>query len=58
MTISLPSVSDIATLLAALEQHPIGALWLLLLVLAGILGLWVYLQGTLQSKRPTRAPKV
>jgi hypothetical protein len=57
MTISLPTVSDIATLLAALEPHPVGVRWVLLLVLAGTLGWRVYLQGTLQTKRPMRTPK-
>jgi hypothetical protein len=46
----MPTVADIAALLAALEKYPVGALLLLLFVLAAILGLWVY-----KHKPPSRS---
>ena len=37
----LPKLSDVAELARALEQHPFGALVLLLLCLTVVLGVWV-----------------
>jgi len=51
MNISLPTVSDITALLAALEQYPVGSMWLFLLALAGILGMWVFRQKPSVTKR-------
>ena len=50
MNIGLPSVGDITDLLTALDAHPLGATFLLLLILAGILGVWVYRQAPPPTK--------
>jgi hypothetical protein len=36
MNISIPSVDDIAKLLTALEQHPLGSVFLVVLALIGV----------------------
>lgn len=50
---SMPTVSDIVALLAALERYPVGALLLLLFLLVGVLGIWVY---RVRPNRPVRKP--
>lgn len=53
---TLPSVSDISALLAALEAHPIGAAFLLLFLLIGVLALWVYRRDPIRVG--SKSPKV
>ena len=55
---TIPTVSDITALLAALEKYPIGAMLLLLFVLAGVLALWVYKQKPVQKPRTAMRRKL
>ena len=57
MNTSMPSVSDIAVLLAALERYPIGSVILLVFALVIILGIWVYRQRPAPKLRPPRSHK-
>ena len=46
-----PSISDLVSLIEALQRYPLGGVLLLLLVLAIVLGIWAFRAPRISSKR-------